>query len=401
MPDVSRLANKGDLMDVAFCYPSVLPSRGGCETYIGDLARRLARDGHRVHLVASIWDTTALPAATHYHRIEPVKGPRFLRPWRFAAACEARLKSIQPDVSLGFDKTWGQDILYPQGGLHAATAWHNRLKQTSTAARVASDIGKFFDLANRSYHRLERKQYFESPRPRVVVNSEMVRGHFEQFYGVDPQSIRVLRSAIDPGRFASEDRFKLRDEQRRSWGVNADTSVGLFVAMNYRLKGLEPLIRALPLIAKRTDYRLVVVGHPKFAPYAKLAERLGVSDRVTFLGPRRDPKSAYFAADFLVHPTFYDPCSLVALEALACGLPVITTKFNGAAELLNETNGIVIDTPHDAAALAAGIERMSEPSFRATAAVSARKAANAWTFEDHYRGLMAIMTERQQLRQAA
>src|SRR5205823_5942208 len=121
---------KGALMDIALCYESVLPARGGAETYIGDLARRLARDGHAVHLYACRWDATSLPAATHFHRLEVANGPRFLRPWRFGAACEQALRGQKHDVSIGFDKTWGQDVLYPQGGLHAASAAHNLLKHS-------------------------------------------------------------------------------------------------------------------------------------------------------------------------------------------------------------------------------------------------------------------------------
>src|SRR5262249_35807856 len=115
-------------MDIALCYESVLPARGGAETYISDLARRLARDGHAIHLYASRWDSSSLPVATHYHRLLVPSGPRFLRPWRFSAACEEALTGKSHDLSIGFDKTWGQDILYPQGGLHIASAAHNLLK---------------------------------------------------------------------------------------------------------------------------------------------------------------------------------------------------------------------------------------------------------------------------------
>ncbi len=62
-------------MDIALCYESVLPARGGAETYIGDLARRLARDGHAVHLYASRWDANSLPAATHFHRVRGRRRP--------------------------------------------------------------------------------------------------------------------------------------------------------------------------------------------------------------------------------------------------------------------------------------------------------------------------------------
>src|SRR6476619_4908775 len=102
-------------MNIAFCYESVLPARGGCETYIADLARRLVAERHEVHLFSCRWDELSLPPGLHYHRLPPPGGPRFLRPWAFAAACRRALRAADAEiVSIGFDKTWGQDILYPQ-----------------------------------------------------------------------------------------------------------------------------------------------------------------------------------------------------------------------------------------------------------------------------------------------
>jgi UDP-glucose:(heptosyl)LPS alpha-1,3-glucosyltransferase len=389
-------------MDVALCYESVLPARGGAETYIGDLARRLARDGHAVHLYACRWDAASLPASTHFHRLEAPTGPRFLRPWQFGAACEAALKNAHHDVSIGFDKTWGQDILYPQGGLHAASAAHNLLKFPHGWERRLAAAGKWIDPAAWSFARLERKQYVGPNRPLVLVNSRMVQRHFEQFYGVPAESMRVVYSAIDPDRFAAEDRLKRRQAERDDWGVSPDDTVGLFVAMNYRLKGLAPLIRAAALVPRDRPFKLAVVGQPKFVRYERLARRLGVADRIAFLGHRDEPKDAYFAADFLVHPTFYDPCSLVALEALACGLPVITSRFNGAAELLSPPDdGLVIDDPHDAPALARALTALLDRGYRLAASQAARQTGARWTFEHHYRALLDIFGEVRRIKHAA
>jgi UDP-glucose:(heptosyl)LPS alpha-1,3-glucosyltransferase len=389
-------------MDIALCYESVLPNRGGAETYIGDLARRLARDGHAVHLYASRWDAAALPAATHYHRLEVPGGPRFLRPWRFGAACEAALKNRPHDVTVGFDKTWGQDVLYPQGGLHAASARHNLLKFGTRWERTLAAAGKWCDPAAWSFARLERKQYLGPHRPLVVVNSHMVRRHFEEHYGIGSESVRVVRSAIDPLRFAADDRLKRRQDEREKWGVSPDETAGLFVAMNYRLKGLAPLLNAVAWIPRGNPFRLAVVGNPKVGRYQRLADRLRISDRVLFLGHRGDPKDAYFAADFLVHPTFYDPCSLVVLEALACGLPVITSRYNGAAELLSPpADGMVIGDPHDAAALAAALTAMTDRAYRTAASQAARATGNRWTFEHHYRALLDVFGEVRKTKRAA
>src|SRR5215510_1135911 len=129
-------------MNLAFCYESVLPARGGCETYIGDLARRLVADGHEVHLYACRWDQRCLPATMSFHQLPPLRGPRFLRPWRFGRLCLEAMRGNRHDVTVGFDKTWGQDVLYPQGGLHAASAEYNRHKFRHLWARFASRLVK-------------------------------------------------------------------------------------------------------------------------------------------------------------------------------------------------------------------------------------------------------------------
>src|SRR4051794_16808394 len=111
-------------MKIGLCYESMVPGKGGCETYIADLARRLVQDDHEVHLFAGCYDPQAFPVVVRHHPVAAGKAPRFLRPWKFAAACEAALREHPLDVSVGFIKTWGQDVLMPQGGLHVASAEH-------------------------------------------------------------------------------------------------------------------------------------------------------------------------------------------------------------------------------------------------------------------------------------
>jgi UDP-glucose:(heptosyl)LPS alpha-1,3-glucosyltransferase len=387
-------------MNIAFCYESVLPARGGCEHYISDLARRLARDGHAVHLYASRWDASALPPTMHYHRLPAVDGPRFLRPWRFGQACADALRNHRHDLTMGFDKTWGQDVLYPQGGLHAASAAHNLLKHPPGLSRFVARLLKTIDPASRSFRQLEKKQYLGEKRPIIVVNSRMVQRHFETYYDVPPSDVHVLPSAIDPERFAADDRPKRRAEERQRWGVG-DATVGLFVAMNYRLKGLSPLLHSLRYVERSRPFQLVVVGAKNFKRYERLARRLGVADRAQFLGFRADTRNAYFGADFLVHPTFYDPCSLVALEALCCGLPVITSRFNGASELISAREGLIIDDPHDHRALGAAISNLLDPTVRGACSAAARLTARRWSFEAHYQQLMRIFVQASGRRQAA
>jgi UDP-glucose:(heptosyl)LPS alpha-1,3-glucosyltransferase len=179
--------------------------------------------------------------------------------------------------------------------------------------------------------------------------------------------------------------------------------------MNYRLKGLDPLLRAVKTLLARAEYRrqppalcLVVAGHPDTRRYDSLARALGIRDHVRFVGHCAEMRTAYFAADFLVHPTFYDPCSLVVLEALACGLPVITTRANGASELLKPlAEGYVIEDPHDQVQLAWCLGQLLEPARRHACALAARRTAAGWTFEHHYRHLLDVFAEAIKRKQAA
>ncbi|MCI0640890.1 MAG: glycosyltransferase family 4 protein [Gemmataceae bacterium] len=386
-------------MNIAFCYESVLPARGGCETYISDLARRLVADGHEVHLYACRWDESALPAQMQFHQLPSVRGPRFLKPWRFSRLCREALAGARHDVSIGFDKTFGLDVLYPQGGLHLASAEHNLRKFRSPIARGCARLAKALDIAHWSFRAIERRQYVTGAPAAIIVNSRMVRDHFRQYWNIGPERLHVVHSAIDPGRFPERDRPSRRHEFRELWGIRPDECVGLLAAMNYRLKGLDPLLHALArlitLFAFRqnpSSVRLVVAGNPKFHKYQRLARRLGIDNHVHFTGHCGQMRNAYFAADFLVHPTFYDPCSLVVLEALACGLPVITTRYNGACELFTDgKEGLVIADPHDHEQLAGCLEQMLDKRRRQAMSQAARQAAERWTFEDHYRKLLQVL----------
>jgi UDP-glucose:(heptosyl)LPS alpha-1,3-glucosyltransferase len=381
-------------MKIALCHESVLPNRGGCETYVASLAHRLVADGHEVHLYARRWDTNALPSGLVYHPVEVSTPFRVWRQWGFSRAVAAALRPSDHDVSIGFDKVAGVDILYPQAGVHEMAIEASLRKYRSPLLRGLVRAVRWLDPAEWSFWALERHAC-RRPQTSVIAISGMVAGHLRAAYGVEPFRLHTLPIAALPQRFDPLDRPRRRFEARQRWGLTPGRPVGLFAAMNFRLKGLEPLLRALAQVKEPLD--LLAVGRKCAGAFSHLAHELGIQDRVRFVGFCPDVRDAYFAADFLVHPTFYDPCSNVVLEALACGLPVITTRYNGAAELLRgvgrqRAEGLVVDDPHDHAALAAALSAMTDTSQRDQFAQAARQAAQRWTFEDHYRGLLAILT---------
>jgi UDP-glucose:(heptosyl)LPS alpha-1,3-glucosyltransferase len=181
----------------------------------------------------------------------------------------------------------------------------------------------------------------------------------------------VIYSGVDLDSFHP----RLREERGRALrekiGADETVPVILFVGSGYQRKGLPTLLHALSRMARR-DARLWVIGRDKHESLMRsMAQTLGVDDRVLFLGAQPDVRPFYGAADLFALPTLYDPFPNAALEALACGLPLVTTTTCGAAELITPANGAVI-TAGDAAALAASLDVLSvkAPAMRDAARAS-------------------------------
>jgi UDP-glucose:(heptosyl)LPS alpha-1,3-glucosyltransferase len=137
--------------------------------------------------------------------------------------------------------------------------------------------------------------------------------------------------------------------------------------------------------------RLLVVGRADPAAYRRLARDLNIADCVLFAGPAADPYPFYAAADFFILPTHHDPCSLVVLEALAMGLPVITTRRNGAAEIITPgVEGFVLDRPGDCAALVEAWGALLDPQKRQAMSDAAFALRPRLAYERHLQTLMAL-----------
>src|SRR4030067_29566 len=132
----------------------------------------------------------------------------------------------------------------------------------------------------------------------------------------------------------------------------------LFVSNNFRMKGLVFLMRTLADLKKEgvPPFKLLVLGKDRKAPYLRLGKKMDISEETIFVGSTNEPEKYYGAADLFIHPAFYDAFSLTVLEALASGLPVITTASTGASEVLNPgEDGFVINSLEDPGELKAGI----------------------------------------------
>ncbi len=382
-------------MHLAINYRRVVPSLGGAETYVGDLCRGLVRLGHRVDLFAEEWDQAALP-----HGVVPVRVKTRGRTKRaqlveFAQKSSEALSQSQFDCSVGFINTWDHDVLIPQGGIHPASLEHNAQRFPQGWRR---DLYRFLKGRGRNrsfYLELERRQYDPEANRQIVAVSQFVRGHLESFYGVPRDRIEVIPNAIDTERLKVADPELTRERFRTEIGASDDEVLVLFVAHNYRLKGLDRLLDAFRLASERNwenqSLRLIVCGKGRPESHQRRARKLGIDRRVHFLGFRSDIRPCFWGSDLFAMPSYYDPCSLVVFEALACGLPVITTQCNGAGEVISQgLEGFVVPGPDDTRAIADALGVLVDGSVRRSMSAQAKILGHLQSFDRHLAQLIKV-----------
>jgi UDP-glucose:(heptosyl)LPS alpha-1,3-glucosyltransferase len=155
-------------------------------------------------------------------------------------------------------------------------------------------------------------------------------------------------------------------------------------------------------VRNRLPLHLAVVGGWKIKGWRRWADAHGLGENVTFLGAQNDPLPYYLAADFLVHPSFYDSCSLVLLEAAACGLPVVASLENGAAELLTDgVEGFLLDDPADAPMLAERMRLLLVEPLRKKMGEAARKLTLEHTLARNFADILAIYRQTADLKRRA
>jgi UDP-glucose:(heptosyl)LPS alpha-1,3-glucosyltransferase len=206
---------------------------------------------------------------------------------------------------------------------------------------------------------IQRRQYLSHRVRKIIAISRMVKEDIIRYYGVPEGKIEVVFNCVDLDRFHPRNREMYRRAKRADMEIDENTILLFFAGNNYRLKGLEPLLHALVPLKEwfpNEPFRLLIAGRGSIGRYQRMARTLGVSDYTLFLGPVKEIEHYYAASDIYVHPTFYDSCSLTVLEALASGLPAVTSRFNGAADAItSDKGGQILDDPADVEALAKSI----------------------------------------------
>jgi len=329
-------------------------SVGGAELYVQRLVQSLSEGGHELHFFTEQWDSP--PTGTLLHLVPPASS-RSMRAVGFAQQVDRSLGDQSFDCVLSFERTLRQDVYRAGDGVHRA--WLNQRRRFAPwYQKLFTRWGGF----HRNMLQLEAKTFDPSRTGRIIVNSEMVRREILEFFPFPNERIHLVRNGIDVARFQNGQ----RTETRKRLGFAEKDFVILFVGSGWERKGLKYVMQAVdqfgvqqgleilenewsgagkpPRNIAKTPVKLLVVGKGR-VPYL-------TSKDFVFVGAMADVENAYAAADLFLFPPIYEPSANVVFEAMAAGLPVVSSIQNGSSELITEgVNGTVVSDPSDVSGL--------------------------------------------------
>jgi UDP-glucose:(heptosyl)LPS alpha-1,3-glucosyltransferase len=354
---------------------------GGAERFVVRALEGLRDQGIEVTIIAREW----VGDADNVLKVDPFYLGRTWRDVGFAFQVQKIIGEGRFDLVQSHERIPGCHVFRAGDGVHA-TWLELRDRARGGIARLLTNRSPWH-----SYVKQAEEQMFRHPDLRAVIcNSAMVRDDIAKRFKVAAEKLHVIHNGVDLDRFHPGLRDEHRRRVREELGIPADAPVVLFVGSGFERKGVPALLRALAAMTHQ-DAHLIVVGKDRQQAAAeKLARQLGIEARVRFLGGQEDVRPHYGAADLFCLPSLYDPMPNAALEAFACGLPVITSTTSGAAELIEEgRNGSVCEAL-DLKALAAALDaRLADAgqlrdAARATVAEMS-SAAMAARLADFYR----------------
>lgn len=307
---------------------------GGAERFISRALEALDDQNIDLNIITRQWEGKPNPK-WKIHLCNPAKYGRVSREKGFAAAAQQCWKQEHFDIVQSHERIPGCDIFRAGDGAHRV--WlEQRARVISPFQRLLTQISP--------YHRYvlqAEEAMFHSPElKKIICNSEMVKRDIMRCYGVDESRFAVIYNAIDSQKFtpATDEQ---RHASRETLSIPAGAVALIYVGSGFERKGLKPAIEAI----SSSDRYLIVVGQDKDQKkYESLAKQAGCLERVRFAGVQNNVLPFYHAADGMILPTLYDPFPNVILEAMACGLPVITSQTCGGAEFIREgREGFVCD----------------------------------------------------------
>jgi UDP-glucose:(heptosyl)LPS alpha-1,3-glucosyltransferase len=346
---------------------------GGAERFSHSLVKRLAGEHYDIHIFAIKWDAEDLPHNIHFHSIKAPTFNSLVRDLFFVLLTYIKISKDEFDIIQTHDKTLMQDIYRAGDGCHRE--WiRQRWKRVGMLKKLSIILNPYhwFILI------LEWMIFKGHRFKKVIAISEFVKRNIVENYGVKKTDIDVIYNGVDLDKFTPSNRDMYRGEIRKRHSIERDETVALFVGSGFERKGVGYLLEAVSGLSDHITVLIVGKGTTR-----RFGKYLG-KQKIIFCGPRKDIEKYYAAADLFVFPTMYEPFGNVHLEALASGLPVITTALSGGSEAIEDgKDGFVVDRPENMDMMRAAIRKLLDGDKRKEMSVNARKKAETFSIDRH------------------
>ena len=361
---------------------------GGAERFVERAMTALAAQEVELTLLARAWSDA--PGAGEQRRLircDPFYIGRVWRDWSFARAVCAAVQAHRFDLVQSHERISCCDVYRAGDGVHRQ--WlANRKRGAGVWERIALTLNPYH-----WYTLAAEKRLFESPRLRAVIcNSNMVKEEVRRHFGLAEDKLHVIYSGVDLAAYNPALREEWRARKRAEFGIADSAMVFLFVGSGFARKGVPQLLRAMTGVR---GAHLIVVGKDReLALMQRTVGDMKLADRVHFTGGQDDVKPWYGMADCFVLPTLYDPFPNAALEAMACGLPLITSLQCGAAEFVESgVEGYVCRDPLDVVELARCLNLVAAPGQAQRMGAAARRRVEPYGLDAMARRLTGLYAD--------
>ncbi len=340
---------------------------GGLEKSAGRIASAFVEKGAKVTILTT-GDAPKNTPSIAFHAIKTSSWPSFLRMEQFDRFTKSWLKEHPADLVFGMDRNREQTHIRAGNGVHDAFLQSRELTEGKWKR-----ISCLFNPMHRKILELERHAFEHPELKKLFTNSHMVRRQILERYKTDPAKIEVIHNGVEWREMQIDfaNWTVMKQETLKRFHLPTDVFHFLFIGSGYLRKGLHQLLAGLARLPTR-DFHLSVIGKDnKMAEYIAKVKELGLANRVRFFGPQSDIRPFYQFADVLAIPSFYDPFANVTVEALAMGLFVISSRYNGGSEILTSENGLIIEDLMKSESVSSALqEGLKHPKTTASAQAS-------------------------------
>jgi glycosyltransferase involved in cell wall biosynthesis len=363
-----------------------IDKRHGTERIVADGIERLSSE-YEIHVYSHRVEDLDLNEIT-WHRIPRLPGPHlFSYMWWFLANhlwrwYDRHFRNLAPEIvySPGINCFDADAICVHVVFARLIESVREEMRLSNNPVRAWPQI-----IHRRVYYRLirflEGRVYPNSDTPLAVVSRKAAK-HLDCYYGRTDR-VYVVYKGLNLSRFNPRVRASLRPDARAALGLAKNDFVLLLIGNGWKNKGLPCLLKSVGLL-QDSRFVVLVAGQDNPAPFQAVIDRNQLGGRVHFLPPRPDVEFFYAAADVYVSPSIEDAFALPPAEAMACGLPVITSRNNGGSEMISHgSDGLILEDPEDARALAKWIRTLlDDTEFHSSVAENAARTAEKFTSEN-------------------